>query len=137
MMQAIEDAVKISEKKSYLLNLSYYDYALGAIMECINSSKSELRISGSLLRNHISMVKILQLIFKYNLKNVRPLRLFDSNLHFCSSLLVSIIPSPTRLDSIGNIEKERELFVDKVLEADPLLIRAKVIAEISWGNSTQ
>lgn len=132
MMQAIEDAVKISEKKSYLLNLSYYDNALGVIMECINSGRSEFQISGTLLQNHISMIKVLKLTFKYNLKNIRPLRLFDSNLHFCSSLLASINPSPTRMDSIGKIEKERELFVDKVLESDPLLNREKVIAEVSW-----
>lgn len=132
MMQAIEDAVKISEKKSYLLNLSYYDNALGVVIDCIKSSKSESKISGALLQSHISMIKVLQYIFKYNLKTVRPLRLFDSNVHFCTSLLTTVTPSPTRMDSIGKVEKERELFVDKLIEADPLLDREKIIADILW-----
>ena len=132
MMQAIEDAVRISEKKSYLSNMAYYDNAIGVIIDCINSSKSDSKISGYLLHHHISMIRVLKYIFKYNLKNVRPLRLFDSNIHFCSSLYTSINVSLLRENSIGKIDKERDAFVDKILEVDSSLVREDVVMEISW-----
>lgn len=132
MMVAIEDAVKISEKKSYLLNLSYYDSAVGVVIDCIKSSKSENQISNSLLQNHISMIRILQFIFKYNLKPVRPLRLFDSNIRFCGSLLTPSTVVHISTDSKVKIEQERDLFIEKVLDADASLVREDIINHISW-----
>jgi hypothetical protein len=133
-MLAIEDAVKICEKKSYLLDLAYYDNALGVIIDCIkpSKSKSELPLSNSVLQNHISMIKILQYIFKYNLKPVRPLRLFDSSVRFCGSLLASASPAASSPTSLGKIEQEREMFIEKLLEADPCLVRNDIINDISW-----
>jgi hypothetical protein len=134
MMLAIEDAVKICEKKSYLLDLAYYDSALGVIIDCIkpSKSKSDLHISNSVLQHHISMLKILQYIFKYNLKPVRPLRLFDPNVRFCGSLLTSVSPVASSPDSLGKIEQERDIFIEKLLEADPCLVRDDIINAISW-----
>ena len=132
MMQSIEDAVKINDEKVYLSNLAYYDDALGIIIESINSKTLNMMISNYLLQQHIAMIKLLIVIFTHNPKNVRPLRLFDSNIHFCSSLLVSLQSPINSMDLVGKIDKEREMFVEKIIEASPSKTKEGLYEELSW-----
>ena len=80
------------------------------------------------------MIKALILIFKHDIKGVRPLRLFSPHIRFCASLWES---GSEPFDGTVNQEKlktERRAFLDKLVESGAGSLD-KLSADLCWTNS--
>ncbi|OAJ41185.1 hypothetical protein BDEG_24823 [Batrachochytrium dendrobatidis JEL423] len=83
------------------------------------------------LARHILMSSILRTIFIYDLKSIRPLKLFEPKVLFCDTLVASCqLISTQSIEGLGladaKISAERVSFVAKVAEVD--IHSAKVVA---------
>jgi hypothetical protein len=118
MVKAIEDAMRLSTKET-VRKKSYYDDAVGIMLETLQSA-TERRLSSSLIQSHIHMIQVLQFIFKLDMKNIRPLKLFPTYIHFCSSLFESPLnvleKSAMTNTSKEKLKQERLPFTTKVYE---------------------
>ena len=88
----------------------------------------------TLVRDHVSILKILQLIFKHDLKFVRPLKLFSSHARFCSTLFDS--GKERHGEDTAMMEKmglERKALMDKLNEIEDGLGR-RTVKELGWDE---
>ena len=75
------------------------------------------------------MVWVLQIIFEYDLKSVRPLKLFRPNTSFCSLFFENPSSESDEIDE--KILNERKAFVGKLIEAAPEKGRAWAL-DMNW-----
>ena len=80
---------------------------------------ADRQLSLTIYHDHITLLRVLKLVFELDLKNVRVLKLFCNSIPFCVDFFESP-SSPTQ--EKGNQDKmlaERNQFMEKVRQFDP------------------
>jgi len=119
---AILDQIELDDSKlsikyiiNQILNSKWDDYDDPKLNEWIITSGEE-SINQQFIIDHLLLIKILELIFEYDYKFVRPSRFFTADTPLCGSIFLTV---PYH-DSISDIKvmSERREFVIRTLEFD-------------------
>ena len=118
MLGSIEHVLEMNDPKEIdpiqFRKKHYFNDALGNMIEMLDQ-KPDRFLSPFIIQQHIALIHVLLTIFDHDIKNIRPLKLFDSDLHF-GSCFFKPIQSDTFLtrEKREKIVSERMDFIDKL-----------------------
>jgi hypothetical protein len=97
----------------------YANDVFGTMISCFkdstaNTTTNERFIASNLIVRHQAMLKTLKAIYTYDIKMVRPSRLFPSSTKFGQSFVVSNDMEEEDPQETAEIQKERALFLEKL-----------------------